>query len=210
MWSGKITSQLTSQPAVPDITPAKYGNKPVLWGKTMVWTKKIEKIQRSVNNLLQFADIKEAPVPVEEIARLRGVQVRYLPFEGDLSGLIFREEEKAVIGVNELHSKTRQRFTIAHELGHVELHNRSELHIDRGFRVLLRQERSGQAVDSAEIEASTFAVELLLPVAMFERDLRAQTIDYEDDELIRNLADRYQVSLQVIVFRFASLGLIEL
>ena len=84
------------------------------------------------------------------------------------------------------------------------------LHIDRGFRMLLREERSGQAVDITEIEASTFAMELLLPAAMFERELRAQAIDYEDDELIRNLADRYQVSLQVIVFRFASLGLIEL
>lgn len=167
-------------------------------------------IQKSVERLLKLVDNNEPPVPVERIARLRGIHLRYVPFEGEMSGLLFQEGGNIIIGVNELHPKTRQRFTIAHELGHLELHNRSEFHIDRNFRILLRDERSSQAIDPTEIEANAFAAELLMPKIMLERDLRGHMVDYEDDELIRNLANRYKVSLQAMIFRLTNLGFISL
>lgn len=176
----------------------------------MVWMKKREQIQRATDKLLQLAGITEPPVPVEQIAQLRGTQLRYLPFEGDLSGLLFYEDGQIIIGVNKLHSRARQRFTIAHELGHLELHRRNELHIDRHFRVFLPGECPAQAFDPSEIEANSFAIELLLPALMLGRDLRGYAIDYEDDELIRGLADRYEVSLQLLIFRLTNLGLIDI
>lgn len=167
-------------------------------------------IRKSVEKLLQLVDANEPPIPVERIARLRGTQLRYVPFEGEMSGLLFQENGHIIIGVNAIHSKTRQRFTIAHELGHLELHNHSELHIDRNFRPLLRDERSSQAIDPIEIEANAFAAELLMPVTMLERDLKGHLVDYEDDELLRILANRYKVSLQAIIFRLTNLGFINL
>src|SRR3712207_1001226 len=83
--------------------------------------------------LLEEARVYKPPVPVERLARLRGVQVRYEPLEGDLSGMLFREGNRAIIGVNALHPKARQRFTIAHELGHLELHELTGIHLDRRF-----------------------------------------------------------------------------
>lgn len=56
--------------------------------------------------------------------------VRYSPFEGELAGMLVRGDGQIVIGVNSLHPLNRQRFTIAHECGHLLLH-KGEFHVDR-------------------------------------------------------------------------------
>ena len=55
-------------------------------------------IQNSVQALLQLAQVTQAPIPIEKIARLCGAKLRYVPFEGDLSGLLFQVEEQIIIG----------------------------------------------------------------------------------------------------------------
>jgi Zn-dependent peptidase ImmA (M78 family) len=156
--------------------------------------------------LLDEAKVSKPPVPVERLARLRGARVRYEPLEGELSGMLFREGDRAIIGVNSLHPKSRQRFTIAHELGHLELHEPTGIHVDHKFAVRRRDERSSQAVDRWEIEANGFAAELLMPASMLEEDLAGFEMDYEDEELTRQLADRYRVSLQAMAIRLTTLG----
>jgi Zn-dependent peptidase ImmA (M78 family) len=127
--------------------------------------------------------------------------------------MLAREGENFIIGVNTLHPKTRQRFTIAHEIGHLELNHleqygEHEILVDRHFKVMLRDEKSSQASDPMEIEANAYAAELLMPTAMLivERELRSSGVDYEDDELIHNLANRYKVSRQAMTFRLANLA----
>jgi Zn-dependent peptidase ImmA (M78 family) len=132
----------------------------------------------------------------------------YEPLEGDLSGLLFREEGRTIIGVNTMHPKPRQRFTIAHELGHLELHEGYGIHVDHKFPIMRKRDgRSSQAVDFDEIEANGFAAELLMPAEMLERDLHDKDLDFEDDEMIRQLADRYHVSLQAMAIRLGNLRL---
>lgn len=174
----------------------------------MNWTK--ARIREAAEELLRSENVGEPPVPVERLARRLGAQLRYEPFEGDLSGLLFREADRVVIGVNSLHPKTRQRFTIAHELGHLVLHTDDAIHVDKKFRVRLRDEVSAQAIDPAEIAANTFAAELLMPAAMLKRDVTGHTLDFEDDEFIRSLAHRYKVSLQAMIFRLTNLGFVDL
>lgn len=165
-------------------------------------------IRRLAEQLLGRAEVSTPPVPVERIALLCGARVRYVPFEGELSGLLFQEKKQVIIGVNALHAKTRQRFTIAHELGHLELHHHDALHVDRDFRVRRRDAHSSDATDGEEIAANTFAAELLMPARMLAQDLAGHEVDYEDDTIIRELADRYKVSLQAMVFRLMKLGYI--
>jgi Zn-dependent peptidase ImmA (M78 family) len=164
-------------------------------------------ITARVQGLLNRFEFREPPIPVERLARELGAQLRYEPFDGELSGLLFREEDKVIVGVNALHPKTRQRFTIAHELGHLILHERDDLHIDRNYRVRWRDEVASHGVDTVEIAANAFAAELLMPAAMLKHDLEGHTVDYEDDELVRQLADRYKVSLQAMIIRLTNLGL---
>lgn len=167
------------------------------------------RILTAVERLLKLADVTEPPVPVEEIARLRGADLRYVPYKGDISGLLSREHGRVIIGINGSHSKRRQRFTIAHELGHLELHRDKELHIDRGFPVFRRDSRSSTATDPAEMEANAFAAELLMPSAMIRNDLAGAVLDFEDDGVLRRLADKYEVSLQAMIIRLTRLGVID-
>lgn len=163
-------------------------------------------VRETAEELLRQSKVDKPPVPVERIARRLKAEVRYEPFDGELSGMLFREGERTIIGVNASHPKTRQRFTIAHELGHMMMHDeRHPIHVDRRFPVRRRDVRSSQAVDLEEMEANSFAAELLMPTAMLERDLEGKVPDYEDDELTRWFANRYKVSLQAMAIRLATL-----
>jgi Zn-dependent peptidase ImmA (M78 family) len=60
----------------------------------------------------------QPPVPVEDLIRAPGIELRFPDLGSDVSGVLVRQPEGMVIGVNRRHAKTRQRFTAAHELGH--------------------------------------------------------------------------------------------
>lgn len=162
-----------------------------------------------VSRLLEEHGIKKPPVPVEAIARAGGAEIRYSPFEGDISGMVFRDNARVVIGVNSLHHPNRQRFTIAHEIGHMLLHKGVEVHVDRAFRINLRNDVSSKAVDPEEIEANRFAAELLMPEHMLVGDLKGRVIDFENEDDLRRFAVKYRVSLQAFTFRLINLGLIS-
>lgn len=168
-------------------------------------------IKTMVEELLKEAQIAQPPVPVERLAELRGAIVRRVPFPGDdgeVSGMLYQDGQHTIIGVNQSHFQTRQRFTIAHELGHLLLHPVDHLHLDRDFRVAWRDGRSAQATDIKEIEANQFAAELLMPAFMLRQELEGQTVDIEDDGCIKKLAGQYEVSLQAMIFRLTNLGFI--
>ena len=168
------------------------------------------KIQTIVESLLNDNDIRAAPVPVGQLAEAQGARIFFDALEGDLSGFLYRKSKQAVIGVNTRHVEARQNFTIAHELGHLLLHDQDQLHVDRDFRVRLRNDVSSQGIDEAEKEANFFAASLLMPKAFLERDLAGEEyIDLLDDKFLRELSRKYGVSTQALVNRLKNLGYIQ-
>ncbi len=167
------------------------------------------RIKAEVQRLLALPGGSARPVPVEDLAWLDGIAVVLQPMEDDedISGFYMRNGDERVIGVNASHAPVRQRFTIAHELGHALLERRDGVHIDSAFK--LRDATSSQAVDPEEIAANAFAAELLMP----EDDVRAAVsggIDMMDDEgvrQIRDLARGFGVSQQALMYRLVNLGL---
>lgn len=161
-------------------------------------------IRDKAERVLQNAGVSMPPVPVEQIAAFLGASVRYSPFEGELAGLLVRDDHsRVVIGVNSSHHPNRQRFTIAHECGHLLLHE-GGTYVDKSFRVNLRDDISSMAIDPEEIEANRFAAELLMPYRMLLDDLRRHEIDFENEAAIQSLAKRYAVSLQAMTHRIAN------
>lgn len=159
--------------------------------------------------LLTKGGVASAPVPVEQLAKLAGAAIRYEPFSGDdnLSGMVHRQPDgTAVIGVNSLHAETRQRFTIAHEIGHLLLHHDEQLHVDSSFPIGFRTVASSRAEDPKEIEANQFAAELLMPSALLTEDLKGRGLDLEDDSTARMLAQRYGVSVHAMTIRLSRFG----
>ncbi len=179
-----------------------------------------KQIRELVELLLAKRNVKQAPVPVEKIARSYDIQIKIDEVDDDLSGFLFRDKKagRTVIGANKAHHRNRQRFTIAHELGHYLLHEGETVHLDhyRGaVTVNLRNSESATGVDDDEREANLFAAELLMPAKFLEQDLRGRDLDLldlddDDDVFLKKLAKKYAVSPQALTYRLANLKYIEL
>jgi Zn-dependent peptidase ImmA (M78 family) len=161
-------------------------------------------------DLLREARVKKPPVSIEKLAELVKAAIRYEPFAGQLYGMVHRNSDgTAVIGVNSMDAPNRQRFTIAHEIGHLLLHKDEHLHVDEKSPIGLRNDRSSLAIDEREIEANQFAAELLMPVELLEKDLGRLPDDIETEEAVTRLARLYQVSEQAMTVRLTALKVLS-
>jgi len=167
-------------------------------------------IEQQAARLLEENDVRRAPVPVDAIARALGLDVRYAPTTDDVSGALVRNGKSVVIAVNSAQHENRQRFTIAHEIGHFILHKRTERHVDEDFRIDYRNSVSSEASQRNEIQANTFAAALLMPQGFLKRDfLRVEADETDPDHGIQTLAVRYKVSRRAMELRLLNLGFIS-
>ncbi len=172
----------------------------------------MNKPEKRAKKLLEDHNIVKPPVPVDQIARRLGVILSFEPFDGedDISGILYRDGDTKIIGINSAHPDTRQRFSIAHELGHFVLHKK-DLFVDKVVRVNFRDETSSQAVDIEEIAANAFAAELLMPREFIrtemKRLLKKKSV-IEKDGLIEPLSRIFKVSPQAMEYRFINLGIL--
>ena len=123
-----------------------------------------------------------------------------------------RPDGSGVIGVNSSHSVTRQRFTIAHEIGHFLLHTDEDVHIDEKRPIGRRDDLSGQAVDACEIEANQFAAELLMPESLvreFVRNLGSNHPETSVEDAIEELARTFRVSQLAMTYRLTNLRIVR-
>lgn len=164
------------------------------------------KIAALVDELLDRHQVTTAPVPVEKIATAEGLLISKKPLDDDVSGFLLRAGPTMVIGVNKNQAPNRQRFTIAHELGHALLHDGDELHVDRGFRINFRDVNSSLASDIEEIESNTFSAWLLMPTRFLVKQIGMAHLDIDDGEEVAKLAKRYGVSAQAMSYRLLNLA----
>jgi Zn-dependent peptidase ImmA (M78 family) len=177
-----------------------------------------KQIRELVENLLAQHHVTEGAVPVERIVKSCGIDIKLDEVDDDLSGFLVREnkgKKRSLIGANKSHHPHRQRFTIAHELGHFLLHQGESVHLDehrQGFTINMRNRESATGEDSDEREANLFAAELLMPAKFLQKDLSGQNLDLLEEEgvLLHKLARKYKVSTQALTFRLANLGYIKL
>lgn len=176
-------------------------------------------IRSLVERTLENYQITNPPIDVKDLARSFGAEVRYQPGDPELSGFLLRDPAQRcpIIGVNSNHHPNRQRFTVAHELGHLLLHEGEAVHIDRvdrGFQINRRSQQSSQGIDIQEKEANLFAAELLMPVRFLDTDLAelgiVDLLESEGEGSLHRLAQRYQVSPQALTFRLGYLDYIQI
>ena len=170
--------------------------------------KRGQSISAQAQRLLQDNDVLAPPVPVKRIAEALGAQLRFSPLDEELSGMIYVKKGTPIIGVNVLHHLNRQRFTIAHECGHLVFHKEQitkEVHVDKAFPMLMRDSISAAGVDRMEIEANRFAAELLMPESVLTEALGNDPFDVDDESVVRALARSFKVSPSAMRFRLGNL-----
>ncbi|SNT71932.1 ImmA/IrrE family metallo-endopeptidase [Amphiplicatus metriothermophilus] len=168
--------------------------------------------EKTAHAVLERMAIHGVPVPVDRIAKDMGATLRYSPLDDELSGMIFVKDGRPIIGINALHHPNRQRFSIAHEIGHLEMHRdliTEKVHVDKEFRIELRALRrdaaSALGTDIIEIEANRFAAALLVPDFFIEKALASRRFDIDDDAPIEDLARQLRVSKQMLEYRIRNL-----
>lgn len=164
-------------------------------------------IDKRAAELLRQFNLFRAPIHVESVATRLGAELVFEEMDTDVSGLLLRERNVATIAVNKLHHPNRQRFTIAHECGHLFLHadQGDRLWLDKAY--FFRDANSSGGDRLAEIQANQFAAGLLMPEELVRGSLEDES-KVSDVDIFR-LAVRFGVSEQAMTLRLVSLGILQ-
>jgi Zn-dependent peptidase ImmA (M78 family) len=168
----------------------------------------MRRVERKAEDLLQKLGIRKPPVDVEKISRRLSVTVKPMDVKERISGVLVLKDEKATVGYNRSDARVRQRFTIAHELGHYMLHQDAmQLFVDEGYAVAYRDPRSSSGEIRREREANAFAAAILMPKYLVEEEVEKLNFDLGSDDALKTLAKRFNVSTQAMAYRLANLGI---
>ena len=119
----------------------------------------------------------------------------------DVSGFCLLDNTFPIIYLNNSTAKTRQIFTLFHELAHILIQVNGITKLDDGYiDDLPKNERD------IEVTCNRFAAEFLVPSRDFVQ--RIHNADF-DDATISSLADFYKVSREVILRKFLERGLVS-
>lgn len=142
--------------------------------------------------------LSDAPVRLSALASALGLRVISAQLPSGISGEIRPDPETGAgfsIRVNKNDPARRQRFTVAHEIGHYLLH-RNEIGDGITDDVLYRSSLS----DAREAQANRIAADLLMPdrLVAFWKD-KAAALGEEDS--VSFLADKFNVSTAAMKIR---------
>lgn len=165
-----------------------------------------KKIEDITAQILLDHDINELPVPISFIAEKMGLNIYHYDLGENISGALVIDNGQGTIGVNPLESSVRQRFTVAHELGHFVLHKNSEsLFVDKEFKVLFRNHESSTGELKREQDANGFAAAILMPKKILAEKIRYLAFDLTDEYAVKHLAKMFDVSVMAMTYRISNL-----
>jgi Zn-dependent peptidase ImmA (M78 family) len=167
-------------------------------------------LEGRVTRVLKETGITAAPVPVHLVAQRLGLLLESVPLGDEVSGVLVIDGGHGVIGYNAAHPPARQRFTIAHEIGHYIMHrNDAALFIDQRFFATFRDTRSSRGSDKREREANAFAASLLMPTQLVLTEISHRDFDLGGEDGLTDLAQAFQVSVQAMVYRLTNMGVLS-
>lgn len=164
--------------------------------------------------LLESLEFRQVPVDVKKIARKLKLELVHKDLGTEVSALLISGGRSAAVYVNSEHHVNRQRFSIAHEIGHFVLRHQFEagehVHVDQGNFISARGPRASTGIDPKEIEANQFAAALLMPSKLLRKE--AHSIRGNErvllDVHVHDLATKFAVSEQAMTIRLSTLGLL--
>lgn len=165
---------------------------------------KVETAEKAARAALRKSGIDSIPVDLHAVCKAFSLTCIERQLDSELSGMSFVREGIRYVVVNSEHHLNRKRFTIAHEIAHHVLHSdylEKNVHVDTA--VLRRDELSSEGVYSKEIEANSFAAELLMPQAEVKK---LTSIDLADEDEVSQAAAKFGVSATALTYRISNLA----
>lgn len=154
--------------------------------------------ERAAAELLDDCWDGSLPIDPVRIAKTLGVKVLNAEFGDDISGALLKKAGKdPSILLNAADSRSRRRFTCAHEIGHFILRTREP---DQYEYVDYRDPTSSTGTVEEEHFANSFAASLLMPRAAVEDLLDQGFLDFR-------IAKQFGVSHEALKYRLDNLGL---
>ncbi len=162
--------------------------------------KKLPKIEPIVTELLERSDISRPPVSMARIARLwPGLEVTLEDIDGE-GFILDLGRIGAQIMVKRETRLERQRYSVAHELGHWQL---------KDYGIPLNGSMQEDRDEAVERWCNSFASALLMPKAWVKSDLRGvQGLDLINR--ILELPGKYKVSRESAYIRIAEVSFVNL
>lgn len=159
-------------------------------------------VEQAASQVLAENHAKDIPIDPILIANKLGIKVYEVNFkDNNMSGIITKQDDKVVIYIEKDHHPNRQRFTVAHEIGHYILHIKND-----SVHQYIEYQRNDN-YDPKEVEANNFAGALLMPkdkIIKTWNKYKELTIDV----LITILSKEFIVSESAMRIRLNNLGLI--
>lgn len=125
------------------------------------------------------------------------VNVAFEAFPAGLDGLCVSRDAFRLILVSSQGAATRQRYTLAHELGHLIAGDSQDIKVD---------ENVWGVRSATETRANAFAAGFLMPAEPLRQVLETEGIS---DASIASLLGRYRVSLDALAFRLHNIGAVN-
>lgn len=167
-------------------------------------------IDEKAEKLLQQSDALALPVDLNRVVRYLGLSLNEKPLENEYSGFLAVKEKTIVVNLR--HPPVRRRFTIAHEIGHYQLHRKGSEDIPVFIdRAVYHRKESAEGVDHLmEMQANAYAAGLLMPEALLDEYLEKHPtiVDLERPADIKTLAEEFEVSRPAMEFRLKNLGFV--
>lgn len=167
-----------------------------------------ERVEEMAIDTLRRCNAYDVPVPVEGVAQQLGLKCKFADLQNGVAGLLVFEPGTGSIAVSRSLSPEKQRFAIAHEIGHFLLHTRAtreaRLFVYRGVRLdaaMLGPQAEEQS------EANRFAASLLMPRGLLED--RMGPIDLSGNEWVQRIATLFGVSVIAMTCRLITLGMLS-
>ncbi len=147
--------------------------------------------------------IKEQPIKLGKLAKEFGVKIKIAILGNNISGQITKEDGLYIIRVNRYEAYERQRFTIAHELGHFLLH-KEIIDKQNGIKdnVLYR---SGNP-EIIEFQANRIAADILMPLDQVRNIRDKYNKKFEEKDVLEILAAHFRVSKSAMKIRLSDLA----
>jgi Zn-dependent peptidase ImmA (M78 family) len=164
----------------------------------------VKEIEAQAEKILEANSIRSIPIPIEEVAHNENILVSKAGSKS-VSGVLLRKEGIAFIALNSNELPVRQRFTLAHELGHYFLHPNKNTFIE--YRDNKEKEKEEVIRSSKEIEANKFAAAILMPRKFLIEDVSKFSASGVTSEHVSFLAKKYEVSEKAMTYRLMNLNL---